>query len=105
MEDITQNLVREISNKFNTQLEKNTKNALFNIGITFANDSEFYDFVSRNVTSFNHSSKPYNFELKLNSGEHLLNYSYEPDFNLQNIENERLRCNCGYVQTIERIVR
>jgi hypothetical protein len=105
MEDITQILVRDISKNFNKELEKNTKNALFNIGFEFTNDLEFYDFVSRNVTNFNHASKPYNFELRLNSGEHLLNYSYEPNFNLQNIEKGRLHYSCGYVQTVERVMK
>ena len=106
MNDILKNIEKQfthdISRHFNEQLEINLKNALFNLDIEFKYQHEFYSFVTQNVTRISKSDNPYIFQLYLNSGEYLLQYSYEPTFDLNNLENGRISATAGSIQIISR---
>jgi hypothetical protein len=66
---------KDIAYHFNRELEKNIKNALFNLDIEFENDVDFYDFVSKNIIR---TAEKETFKLYLKeSGAYLLKYNYE----------------------------
>lgn len=102
MKDIETRLTNDISKNFNAELEKNVRNALFNIDIDFKNDFDFYEFIRLNVIVLSHAESPFKFEIHLESGGFLLQYSHEQRFDINGLRNGRVSFTFGSVQKIER---
>lgn len=98
---IEQQLTNDISKNFNEQLEANLRNALFNLRINFNYQYEFYNFIRSNVIRLTNDNR--SFQLKLKSGEYLLTYSHEPQFNMDYLEDGKISAVFGSIEIVNRI--
>lgn len=100
MRSIEQQLTNDISKNFNTELETNIKNALFNLDINFDYQHDFYTFVRNRIIRIELRNNYY--ELRIDSGEYLLTYSLEPQFNMDNLEHGKISATAGIIEIVKR---
>lgn len=100
MKSIEQQITNAISINFNNELKTNIKNALFNLDINFNYQHDFYTFVRNRIIRIELRNNYY--ELRIDSGEYLLTYSLEPQFNIDNLEHGKISATAGMIEIIKR---